>query len=53
MIQSVRGMRDVLPVEARRLYSVENSVIDVLLSFAYEEVQLPLLEFTELFSRGL
>jgi len=53
MIQSVRGMRDVLPVEARRLHSVENSVIDVLLSFAYEEVQLPLLEFTELFSRGV
>ena len=53
MTQAVRGMRDVLPVEARRLRAVEADLHDILHSFAYEEVQLPLLEFTELFSRGV
>jgi histidyl-tRNA synthetase len=53
MTQAVRGMRDVLPVEARRLRAVEADLHDVLHSFAYEEVQFPLLEFTELFSRGV
>jgi len=53
MTQAVRGMRDVLPVEARRWRAVEAQLHDVLDSFAYEEVQLPLLEFTELFSRGV
>ena len=44
-IQAVRGMRDVMPEEARRWRSVESALERVLLSFAYEEVQLPLLEF--------
>ncbi|MEZ5558312.1 MAG: histidine--tRNA ligase [Pseudomonadales bacterium] len=51
--QSVRGMRDVLPVEARRWRLVEDRLRAVLDSYAYEEIQLPLLEFTELFSRGV
>jgi len=46
-------MRDVLPVEARRWHAVEAVLHSVLHSFAYEEVALPLLEFTELFSRGV
>lgn len=53
MVQSVRGMRDVLPQEARRWREVADAVTAVLRSFAYEEVQLPLLEFTELFARGV
>ncbi|MFW6094625.1 MAG: histidine--tRNA ligase [Pseudomonadota bacterium] len=53
MIQAIRGMRDVLPEEARRWRLVEERLRRVLLSFAYEEIQLPLLEFTELFSRGV
>ena len=53
MVQAVRGMRDVLPVEAMRWRAVESQIESVLHSFAYEEVQLPLLEFTELFSRGV
>lgn len=52
-IQSVRGMRDVLPDEARRWRSIEDRIRQVLVSYAYEEVHLPLLEFTELFSRGV
>ncbi len=53
MVQAVRGMRDVLPQEARRWRLVEDAVTAVLRSFAYEEMQLPVLEFTELFSRGV
>ncbi len=53
MVQAVRGMRDVLPDAARRWRHVESVVQQVLRTFAYEEVHLPLLEFTELFARGV
>jgi histidyl-tRNA synthetase len=53
VVRAIRGMRDVLPDEARRWHGVESALTEVLLSYAYEEVQLPLLEFTELFSRGV
>ena len=46
-------MRDVLPEAARRWRVVEDTLRRVLAGFAYEEVHLPLLEFTELFSRGV
>jgi len=53
VVQAVRGMRDILPVDARRWRTIEQTVQDTLRSFAYEEVQLPLLEYTALFSRGV
>jgi histidyl-tRNA synthetase len=53
MLQSIRGMRDVLPVEARRWRTVEDTLRGILLGYAYEELQLPLLESTELFTRGV
>jgi len=53
MLQSIRGMRDLLPSEARRWRQVEDALRSVLLGYAYEEVQLPLLEATELFARGV
>jgi len=43
----------VLPDEARRWRTVESALESVLTGYAYEEVHLPLLEFTELFSRGV
>ena len=46
-------MRDVLPEEARRWRLVERAIVDVLDRFAYEEVRLPLLEASELFSRSI
>ncbi|MCY4564628.1 MAG: histidine--tRNA ligase [Gammaproteobacteria bacterium] len=49
----VRGMRDVLPGEARRWRQIETAIVDVLDRFAYQEVQLPMLEAVELFSRGV
>jgi histidyl-tRNA synthetase len=53
MLQTVRGMRVVLPAEARRFRFVEDRIRAVLAQYAYEEVHLPLLEVTELFSRGV
>ncbi|MCZ6641525.1 MAG: histidine--tRNA ligase, partial [Gammaproteobacteria bacterium] len=53
MVQAVRGMRDVLPEEARQWHYVENRLLQILLGYAYEEIHLPLLEATELFSRGV
>jgi histidyl-tRNA synthetase len=52
-IQSIRGMRDLLPEEARRTRTVEVRAQQVLASFGYEEIRLPLIEATELFSRGV
>ena len=53
MLQTVRGMRVVLPADARRFRHVEEAVRRVFTCYAYEEIQLPLLEATELFSRGV
>ena len=53
MVQAIRGMRDVLPDESRRWRVVEEALESVLRSYAYEEVHLPVMEFTELFSRGV
>lgn len=53
MARLVRGMRDVLPDEARRWRAVEEQIVDILDGFAYEELRLPLLEMTELFARSV
>jgi histidyl-tRNA synthetase len=46
-------MRDILPKEARRWDLVEQTLTRVLQQHAYEAIRLPLLEFTELFARGV
>lgn len=51
--QLVRGMRDILPTSAPRWREVEGVVIDVLGRYGYQEIRLPLVEATELFSRGV
>ena len=51
--QLVRGMRDILPADTGRWREVEAIVIDVLDRYGYTEIRLPLIEATELFSRGV
>jgi len=46
-------MRDILPAESRRLRRIETEAVAVLSAFGYEEIRLPLLEPTELFSRSV
>ena len=49
----VRGMRDILPDTTGRWREVEEVVVDVLDRYGYTEIRLPLIEATELFSRGV
>lgn len=51
--QRVRGMRDILPGETERWREVEGIVIDVLGRYGFQELRLPLLEATEVFTRGV
>ena len=53
MIQSVKGMHDVLPDESEALQRIESTLTRTLGVFGYREIRLPLLERTELFSRSL
>ncbi|MBV26922.1 MAG: histidine--tRNA ligase [Gammaproteobacteria bacterium] len=46
-------MRDILPDQARRWDLVEDQLTAILRGHAYEMIRLPLLEFTELFARGV
>ena len=51
--QRVRGMRDILPGESERWREVEGIVIDVLGRYGFRELRLPLVEVTDLFTRGV
>ena len=51
--QRVRGMRDILPDESARWREVEGIVFEVLGRYGYQELRLPLVEATELFTRGV
>ena len=51
--QLVRGMRDVLPDASAAWRDAETRVIDVLRRYGYQEIRLPLLEATTLYSRGV
>ncbi len=52
-VRSLRGMRDILPAENRRWRTLEETVARLAEGFGYEEMQLPLLEATDLFARGV
>jgi histidyl-tRNA synthetase len=52
-ITSIKGFRDVLPAEAEQRRRIVRSARRVLESYGYEEVELPLLERSELFQRSV
>lgn len=52
-IQAIRGMNDILPQEIYLWQFVENTLREILQSFAYHEIRVPLLEKTELFKRSI
>lgn len=52
-IQSVRGMRDLLPEVTGTWRWLERTVADTLTEYGYGEIRLPLLERTELFARSV
>lgn len=52
-IQSVRGMNDFLPAEARLFLALSHQISTLLSDYQFEPLILPIIEKTELFSRGI
>lgn len=52
-IVSVKGMNDVLPVDAPLWELFENTVQSVLKSYGFQQIRTPIVEPTALFTRGL
>lgn len=52
-IQAVRGMKDILPAQMPYWQHLEDTVRQILESYAYQEIRPPLVEKTELFARSI
>jgi histidyl-tRNA synthetase len=52
-IQSIRGMKDILPQEMRYWRHLERTARAVLESYGYREIRPPVVEHTELFARAI
>ncbi len=52
-IQSVRGMYDCLPNQSILLQKLENFFYKILISYGYQEIRLPIVEHTSLFTRSI
>ena len=53
MIQKPKGTKDLLPEESFLWQQVENKVKNVLESYNFKEIRVPVFEHTELFQRGV
>ncbi|WP_422667209.1 histidine--tRNA ligase [Buchnera aphidicola] len=53
IIKSIRGMHDYLPEELKLWNYIENIIKEVLNSYCYLEIRLPILEKTEIFQRAI
>lgn len=53
LIQAVRGMGDILPTDVLLWRQLEDTAFSVLMSYGYQEIRIPLIEQTELFSRSI
>jgi histidyl-tRNA synthetase len=52
-IQAIRGMHDVLPDQTPLWQTTEQTIRDVLGTYGYSEIRLPIVEKTELFKRSI
>lgn len=52
-LRSVKGFHDILPDEIKRWHYIENNARAVLEIFGFEELRIPHMEYTDLFSRGI
>jgi histidyl-tRNA synthetase len=53
LIQSIRGMHDVLPGDSFRWQAFENVIRNLMASYGYKEIRMPLVESTDLFCRSI
>jgi histidyl-tRNA synthetase len=51
--RAIRGMSDILPAETPLWQFLERQISALLASYGYSEIRLPVVEQTELFSRGI
>ncbi|MEE4172998.1 MAG: histidine--tRNA ligase [Xanthomonadales bacterium] len=51
--QSIRGMHDILPAEMPLWHRLEQVVADVLGQYGFQEIRMPVLEKTEVFTRAI
>jgi histidyl-tRNA synthetase len=52
-IQAIRGMNDILPDDSPQWEFVEDTVREVFRQYGYRNIRTPIVEFTELFVRGV
>ncbi len=52
-IQAIRGMHDILPEQSHHWQTIEQAIRQVMSSYGYREIRLPILEKTELFKRSI
>ncbi|SDI47730.1 histidyl-tRNA synthetase [Pseudomonas flavescens] len=52
-LQAIRGMNDILPQQTPAWRYLETTLAELLDNYGYQEMRLPILEFTELFARGI
>ncbi len=52
-IRAIRGFRDIPPEEAWKLSYIEDRTQEHFQRYGYREIRLPMVEFTELFARGI
>ncbi|WP_312600708.1 MULTISPECIES: histidine--tRNA ligase [Pseudomonas] len=52
-LQAIRGMNDILPEQTPAWRYLETTFATLLDGYGYKEIRLPILEFTELFARGI
>ncbi len=52
-LQAIRGMNDILPEQMPAWHFVEDTLREVLSSYGYREIRMPIVEKTELFKRSI
>jgi len=52
-LQAIRGMNDILPAQTPVWRYLEGTFAQLLDSYGYSEIRLPIVEYTELFARGI
>ncbi|PZQ37758.1 MAG: histidine--tRNA ligase [Ectopseudomonas oleovorans] len=52
-LQAIRGMNDILPEQTPAWRYLESTLVSLLDGYGYKEIRLPIVEYTELFARGI
>ncbi|MGF0337547.1 histidine--tRNA ligase [Ectopseudomonas toyotomiensis] len=52
-LQAIRGMNDILPEQTPAWRYLESTLVSLLDGYGYKEIRLPVVEYTELFARGI